>query len=272
MKPSLSRQEFQKYEDAITAAAQLNSLQAILMLAENEKEKREKFRLFYKAAIEKNDPGAMMMLGILYAKGAADASAKPDFEKALDWLQKASNAGNKEAAAYYYDCYPFGDATKTRSEGDQKAAVESLKELAEQGVPHAEVVLGEWCRRRASAANDKASRLKLYREAGEWWRKAKGPREWRACFYLGALYEKGSLNDDGKPTQDDLNKAKALYQEGAVNEDVMCMFHLGRFIWEHSDGAGSSEQRNNALSLIKDADAAGSEVAKAWLARYEKGQ
>jgi hypothetical protein len=61
-----------------------------------------------------------------------------------------------------------------------------------------------------------------------------------------------------------------LYQEGANNEDVMCMFHLGRFIWEHSDDSANGDQRKQALSLIRDAAAAGSEVAKAWLTRYEK--
>ena len=173
LKPSISRQEFQKYKDAITSAAQLDSVQAILMLAENETEQHEKFRLFYKAANQKSDPDAMMMLGILYAKGAGDVSGKPDYEKALDWLQKASNAGNKEAAAYYYDCYLFGDTKRPRTEDDQKATVESLQKLAKQGVPHAEVVMGEWCRRKASATKDKALVVQLYREAEEWWRKAK---------------------------------------------------------------------------------------------------
>jgi hypothetical protein len=66
--------------------------------------------------------------------------------------------------------------------------------------------------------------------------------------------------------------AKALYQEGADNEDVVCMFNLGRFIWEHSDNSKSGDERKQALSLIRDAAAAGSEVAKAWLTRYEKGR
>jgi hypothetical protein len=57
---------------------------------------------------------------------------------------------------------------------------------------------------------------------------------------------------------DDLNEAKALYQEGTSNEDVVCMFNLGRFIWEHSDDFKNQEERKQALSLIKDAAAAGS--------------
>ncbi len=267
MKPSLSAQEFQKYKEAITYAAKLDILQATLMLAENEREQHKKFSLFEKAATQKNDPGAMMMLGILYAKGAGDISGKPDYDKALDWLQRAAKAGNKEAAAYYNEAYLFVDTRTPRSEGEQESAIESLRELAQQGVPHAKVVLGEWCRRKAIAAKDKASRLKLYREAADWWRKAKGPREWRACYYLGVLYEKGSLNEDGKPTENDLNEAKALYQEGADNEDLVCMFNLGRFTWEHSDASKNADERKQALSLIRNAAAAGSEVAKAWLQR-----
>ena len=238
------------------------------MLAENETEQHEKFRLFYKAANQKSDPDAMMMLGILYAKGAGDVSGKPDYGKALEWLQKASNAGNKEAAAYYHEAYLFVDTRTPRSEGEQAAAIESLTQLAEQGAPHAQVVLGEWYRRKAIIAKDKDSRLKLYRQAADWWRKAKGPREWRACYYLGTLYEKGLLNEDGKPTQNDLNEAKALYQEGADNEDVVCMFNLGRFIWERSDNAKSSDEKKQALSMIRAAAAAGSEPAKVWLERF----
>ncbi len=105
MKPSLSAQEFQKYREAITYAAKLDISQATLMLAENEKEQHKKFSLFEKAATQKNDPGAMMMLGILYAKGPGDISGKPDYDKALDWLQRAAKAGNKEAAAYYNEAF-----------------------------------------------------------------------------------------------------------------------------------------------------------------------
>ena len=266
LKPSVGAQEFQQYREAITYAAKLDSLQAVLMLAENEKEQNKKFSLFEKAATQKNDPGAMMMLGILYAKGAADISGKPNYDKALEWLQRAAKAGNKEAAAYYNEAFLFVDTRTPRSEGEQEAAIESLRELAQQGVPHAEVVLGEWCRRKAIATKDKASRLKLYREAADRWRRAKGPREWRACYYLGSLYERGLLNEDGKPTQSDLNEAKALYKEGADNEDLVCMFNLGRFIWERSDEKNVDE-RKQALSLIKNAAAAGSESAKSWLER-----
>ena len=265
LKPSAGRQEFQKYKDAITSAAQLDILQATLMLAENETEAHKKFSLFEKAATQRNDPSAMMMLGILYAKGAGDVPGKPDYDKALDWLQKAAKAGNKEAAAYYFEAYLFVDMRTPRTADEQKAAVESLKDLANQGVPHAEVVLGEWYRRSAIAAKDKTLRLKLYRETADRWRKAMGPREWRVCYYLGTLYEKGLLNEDGKPTQDDLNQARALYQQGTDNEDVVCMFNLGRFIWDHSDDSKNQEEKKTALSLIKDAAAAGSEPAKAWI-------
>ena len=146
LKPSRSKQEFLKYKEAIALAAQSDSLQGILMLAENEARQHEKFRLFYKVANEKNDPTAMMMLGILYAKGASAVSGRPDFPKALEWLQKAAEAGNPEAAAYYYDCYLYGDPNTKRGEDDQKAAVEKLKELAGQGEAHAAVVLGQWYR------------------------------------------------------------------------------------------------------------------------------
>ena len=110
-------------------------------------------------------------------------------------------------------------------------------------------------------------RLQLYRQAAEWWRKAKGPREWRACYYLGTLYEQGLLNNEGKPTRDDLNRAKELYQEGADNEDIVCMFQLGRFILEHSTNA---DDRSRAVQLIRDSAAAGSEEAKKRLEQIEK--
>jgi serine/threonine protein kinase/TPR repeat protein len=267
LKPSLSKQEFLKYKEAITLAAQSDSLQGILMLAENQTQQHEKFRLFYQAANEKSDPTAMMMLGILYAKGAGDVSGKPNILKALEWLQRAADAGDREAAAYYYDCYLYGDPTTRRSEDEQKAAVEKLRELAEQGVPHAAVVLGQWYRSTARTTTDKAARLQLYRQAAEWWRKAKGPREWRACYYLGTLHEQGLLNNDGKPTRDDRMTAKALYQEGADNEDIVCMFQLGRFMLEHPTTA---DDRSRAVQLIRDAAAAGSEEAKKRLEQIER--
>ncbi len=267
LKPSLSKQEFLKYKEAVTLATQIDSLEGMLMLAENETQQQEKFRLFYKAANEKSNPIAMMMLGILYAKGAGDVSGKPNFKKALEWLQKAAEAGSTEAAAYYYDCYLYGDPGARPGEADQKAAVEKLKELAEQGVPHAAVVLGQWYRSTARSTSDKVAKLQLYRQAAEWWRKAKGPREWRACYYLGTLHEQGLLNSDGRPTRDDLITAKALYQEGADSEDIVCMFQLGRFMLEHSANA---DERAQAVQLIRDAAAAGSEEAKKRLEEIER--
>ena len=262
--PSISRQEFEKYKEAITYAAQLDILQAILMLAENETAQHKKFSLFEKAATERNDPYAMMMLGILYAKGAADIPGKPDLNKALDWLQRAAKAGRKEAAAYYYDAYLFVDTGTKRNEEDQKAAIERLEELAKQDVPHAKVVLGQLRRLQANAAKDKASSLKLYREAADWWRKAKGPREWRACAYLGSLYETGLLNENGKPTQDDFNEAKALYREGATNEDVACMYNFGRLLWNQAKGG---EEKKEAVQWVRRAADENYEPAKAWLKR-----
>jgi serine/threonine protein kinase/TPR repeat protein len=262
--PSVSRQEFEKYKEAITYAAQFDVLQAILMLAENETAQHRKFSLFEKAASEKNDPYAMMMLGILYAKGAADIPGKPDLNKALDWLQRAAKAGKKEAAAYYYDAYLFVDTGTKRSEEDQKAAIERLEELAKQDIPHAKVVLGQWRRLQAVATKDKALSLRLYREAADWWRKAKGPGEWRACSYLGSLYETGLLNENGKPTQDDLNEAKALYREGAINEDVACMYNFGRLLWNQAKGG---DQRKEAAQWVRRAADENYEPAKAWLKR-----
>ena len=266
LKPSLSKQEFLKFKEGVTLAAQVGSLQGMLMLAENETQQHEKFRLFYKVANEKSDPTAMMMLGILYAKGAGDVSGRPNIPKALEWLQKAAEAGNTEAAAYYYDCYLYGDPNIKHSDDDQKAAVEKLKELAAQGVPHAAVVLGQWYRSTARRTTEKGAKLSLYRQAADWWRKAKGPREWRACYYLGTLHEQGLLNDDGRPTRDDLAAAKALYQEGADNEDIVCTFQLGRFMLEHSTEA---DERSRAVELIREAATAGSEEAKKRLAEIE---
>ena len=38
-------------------------------------------------------------------------------------------------------------------------------------------------------------------------------------------------------------RRRALYKEGADNEDLVCMYNLGRFIWEHSDEKNADERK-----------------------------
>ena len=259
MPPSQSRQEFKKYETPIRRAVEFDSPQATLMLAEYETDWRSKVDLFERVS---GDGYAMMMLGHLYYKRGLEHASKEDYSKALEWLEKASNAGSKEAAAYYYAAYLFVDAGVQRSDSERKAAIASLEELARHGVAQAQLALGEWCRRSAMTTTDKARKLKLYHEAAYWWSEAKGSREWTACSYLGSLHESGSLSVNGRPTADDLDKARALYQEAADNEDLAGMYALGRILWSQSK---TVEERKRALTWITKASNENYKRAKDWL-------
>ena len=261
MRRSESRQEFKKYEESIRRAVEFDSSQATLMLAEHETDWRSKVDLFGRVSA---DPHAMMMLGHLYYKRGNEDNSTDDYRKALEWLEKAKNAGSKEAAAYYYAAYLFVNAGVQRSDSEKKAAVASLEELARQGVPQAQVALGVWCRHSAMATNDKARKLKLYHEAAYWWNEAKGAREWTACSYLGGLHESGSLNANGRPTANDLDKARALYQTAADNEDLTGTYTLGRILWSQ---ARTVEERKGALAWITKASNENYKPASEWLAK-----
>ena len=89
------------------------------MLAENETQQDEKFRLFYKAATEHGDPGAMMMLGVLYFRGKSDVSGRPDFEKALEWFRKPPRPAIRKPP-HTITTVTYGDPQTQRSEEDQK--------------------------------------------------------------------------------------------------------------------------------------------------------
>jgi TPR repeat protein len=258
--PAISKDEFSlSYKESIKKAANLNSLPAILWLAENEKAS-EAFGLFLRAA-NLGDSYAMMKVGRFYLR----KGTTKDDDEGFSWLNRAYNAPNRnlEAGAYIGDCYLSGKGTKQ----DVQKAEEIIMPLASQKVVPAMTLAGRILLykadiKKAEAESSTAPQMRkqlnaqaaeLDRQAREWWERAAKEGDWNASARLGQFYAEGSGG-----VEKDEAEAEKRYQEGVNHGNALSMFLYGLLI-EKKPG-----RRAEAETLMSEAAAAGLPSAIKW--------
>jgi serine/threonine protein kinase/TPR repeat protein len=264
MKPSESKTFYTPYAVAVTRAAQLDFLPAILMVADNEEPHRA-FKWYYYAAVVKHDPYAMTKLAQSYAKGADSGSGEKNYNEAFVWFERASQAGNKTASAYLCECYLLGLGTAK----NQEKAVEDLKELAQEGVGPAECLLGEsyingWggLDKKYTPAQREASAISLFKNAAD-------HGEWNGYALLGQRYESGLINEKGERLPPDLGTAETFYQKGVDNENPLCRFALGHLLYDQAvKGQENAALKHKAVELILLAAEAEVPRAQTWRSEH----
>jgi len=143
--------------------------------------------------------------------------------------------------------------------------VESLKELAQEGVGPAECLLGVcymngWggLDKQDTPAQRQASAITLFKNAAD-------HGEWNGFALLGQLYEAGLLDANGDRLPPDLATAETLYQKGADNENPLCRFALGRLLYDRAaKEQGNAALKRRAVEMILLAAGANVPRAQTW--------
>ena len=162
---------------------------------------------------------AQYNLGVMYYKGDG---VPQDRYKATEWFQKAANQGHIKAESNL----------KVMS---TNAAVEILREAANQGAPRAQYSLGLIYQAGESVHQDSA-------KAFEWYTKAANQGNADAQYNLGWMYRKG------EGVRQDHNKAFEWYTKAANQGNAEAQAMLGSM---YSEGEGVHQDDSKAAQWIE---------------------
>ena len=244
---------FATLQPLLVEAAQLDSLSAVLLLAEAERPRniKESFA-WYSTAAAKGRPEAALQLGLILSNGV---DAPPELEKALYYFTVAAEANDVGAKLALAECYLFGKGTPQ----DYERGIKWLKEAADQGNLRA-------MNRLADGYDHGKFNLPVnYDEAFRIWSKVveiKNPTGdtrqpvGEAHGNLGVLY----MNGHG--TTLDETRAVKLFTEGMRLGDANSMFLLG--LCTQDGRGGVPKNATETQRLIKLAAEAGSKAAQGW--------
>ncbi len=258
--PLRKRSEIQKpavfdtLKPLLVEAAQLDSVSAMLLLAEAERPRnvRESFA-WYSAAAVKGRPEAYLPMGLILSNGIN--GEKPELEKAAYYFTLAAESNDVDAKMALAECYLFGKGVSV----DFDRGVRWLKEAADQNNLRA-------MNRLADGYDHGRFNLPVnYDEAFRLWSKVieiKNPIGDSRQPVGEAFGNLGVLYMNGHGTTLDENRAVKLFADGARLNDPNSMYLLGACTL---DGRGGlAPNATEGQRLIKRAADAGSKAAQGW--------
>jgi serine/threonine protein kinase/TPR repeat protein len=237
----------------LVEAAQLDSISAVLLLAEAERSRNPKESFaWYSTAAAKGRPEAYLPMGLILSNGFEQG---PEMDKAVYYFNLAAESNDVDAKTALAECYLLGKGT----EPDIPRGVRWLKEAADQGNLRA-------MNRLADGYDHGRFNLPVdYDEAFRLWSKVSETKDPTGIYRqpigeangnLGVLY----LNGQGT-TQNDPRGVKFL-TEGTKLGDPNATFLLG--LCNEAGRGGLSPNAGEATRLIKRAAEAGSKAAQGW--------
>jgi len=174
---------------------------------------------------------------------AAEVPVPQNFGQAMNWYERAAEAGNVEAQFYLGVMYETG----VRGNNDMAAAAKWYRRAAEQGHVEAQTRLGVLYYQGRGVAADLA-------EAARWYAKAAEGGSPRAQYNLALMYERGR----GVPANAAM--AASLYERASDGGTVQARLNLGS-LYARGDGVKRDSQR--ALMWLTMAAASGLKVSDA---------
>ena len=244
---------FELLKPLLVEAAQLDSLSAVLLLADAERPRnlKEAFA-WYSTAAARNRPEAFLQMGLILSNGL---DTGPELEKAFYYFTAAAENNDVDAKTALAECYLFAKGTAQ----DYERGVKWLKEAADQNNLRA-------MNRLADGYDHGRFNLPVnYDEAFRLWSRVveiKNPTgETRqpigeAHGNLGVLY----MNGHGT-TLDEIRAVK-LFSDGMRLGDPNSMYLLG--LCTQQGAGGLAKNGTEAQRLIKLAAEAGSKPALGW--------
>ncbi|EXX77275.1 Skt5p [Rhizophagus irregularis DAOM 197198w] len=236
----------------------------------------------YKIAADKGSINAQNNLGILYFWGN---KAEKDLEKAVYWLQKATENGDEVAYDNLGICYELGISVN-KNETD---AFELYKKSVEKGYLNAKLSLGYCYIKGIGTEIDKEKGFELYDKITE-----KENIEFLKSIYdneeniisdlnlVNYLYKKSAENDNdfvlyelgniyeiGKGVNKNLIRAFDYYKQAADKGCVNGKYKLGYYFLH---GIIVDIDKEKAFMLLKESAEGGNDDAKKILAQYEQDE
>ena len=248
----LSPEDFRKMRPQIAEAAQLGVLAAMMLLADNirEREPQAAFDL-YSSAVAKDYTPAMTQLGLMYSN--ATIPGTPDLAKAVQYLQAAADKGDTAGKAALGDCYILGKGVPAK---DEKRGLELYREAAGEGDVRAMNRLGDVLHSLgAEAVKNNQKGDAYFTEALLHFNKASELGSMDALGNVAVLY----LNGEGVP-QDPI-KAAGLVEKGAKGGSSFCMGLYARCL---EFGIGVGKNLLQAQGWYRKAAEAGDRKAMEW--------
>lgn len=250
----LEKGEFEILRPSITAAARLDVVAAMMLLADNTQSDDPVTAFnWYSAAAWKGYVPAVRQLGMMLSTHTAPGT--PDRDKALHCFQYASDAGDAEAKGALAEHYLLGLGIPK----DQNTALALLRESAGGGSQKAMNRLGDLLTYIGTTAVRKNESGDAYfTEALQWFTQASDLGDLNALGNLGVLH----LNGQGVPV--DARKAVSLFAQGARARNPFCMMLYARCL---EYGVGTGKSSFDAQDWYRLAAEAGDKRAVQWCQR-----
>jgi TPR repeat protein len=217
---------------------------ALILLNSKEDKDRQQGREALESAAKGDAANAGRILGEAWLRGLL--SEKPDFEKAAEWWNKASEAGDTPSILLLARLYEgaFGDKEKI----DAKRSLDLYRKAAGLGDENAFIPLG-------SRLLNGDEKLRNEKEGREWLGKAIEKKQFAAYLALGDFEENVKKDDKA---------ALAQYMKGAEEKQPDCLLRVAAFHLEGRGGLEKSEEKGRE-GLIQAAEA-GSALASLEMA------
>ncbi len=244
----ITMDEFKAMRLTITEAAKLGVPAAMVLLADNlrEKEAASAFN-WYSAAAAKGDPPALTQLGLMLWTGAGTGS--PDPAKAVKCFQDAAEKGDAAGRSALAECYLSGKSVPRK---DDQRALELLRGSSQAGDVGAMNRLGDWLVHGIGGKTDFAEAFRLFTQAS-----ARGNLE--ALGNLGVLL----MNGDGVAANP--KKGAELFEKGARAGNGFCMSLFARCL---EAGIGVEKNPGQAQHWYGEGAKAGDKRAGAWCRQH----
>lgn len=227
----------QEYQGDLEQAADLGSIQAMLVLGESTRQTDQEYALrWFEAAAAKGNDHAKVQAGLVLSNRRGEGDAV----RAFEYFKSAADNGNSEGKFTAGECYYLGKGTAA----DVPKALELLQEAAAMHEPRAMDLLGTHFRR-----------AKDYQKARTYFEEATQLGFVRSMVNLGVLYLQGEGVTQNYQT------AAALFKRGAERSDSYGMFFYAECL---SEGKGVQKDAGAATEWAKKAAQAGNPLAIQW--------
>ena len=228
---------FQEYQPDLEQAANLGSIQAMLLLGENTRQSDQEYALrWFEAAAAKGSNHARVQAGLVLSNRRADGDAV----RAFEFFKAAADDGDSEGKFTAGECYYLGKGTAV----DVPTALTLLQEAAGMHETRAMDLLGTHFRR-----------AKDYQKARAYFEEAAQLGFVRSTVNLGVLYLQGEGVTQNYQT------AVNLFKKGAEHADSYGMFFYAECL---ADGKGVQKDFAAATEWAKKAAQAGNPLAIQW--------
>ena len=217
--------------DVLTEAAEAGEQDAMVQLAmmylngdtiHDVEPDPEKSLYWYTRLARTGQPEAMFNVGLAYAKGHG---APRDFDQAAEWMERAAEAGDEDAAACAEQYRKVSENLKKANDGGAEAAAW----LAEFFMAHADAM--------TQAGTDDDYAQSLY-----WARIAARADNGAGYYALGLAYEYG------RGVETDVTEAASCFRKGADLGHSGCMCNYAALVFEGSV-TGVSKREAFAMML-----------------------